>query len=271
MAEIDTTGVDNISENERKTVRLTLISRHILPDMNRSVGSMSLFNSIPGAKRKEVNPKASIDPEDYPDEMNEALRVIMDNNAGADSRFGFDDDYIDDEPGDSDDNEENDEISSLFRSLFRQVAEEDDEKDLADRSDAFVFKTLGTMSHRILADGSEEIEITYDEGDSMDNTRTTILFNKSHPETVSILHEGGVASSIVCEKGVRHFSAYVTPVMPFEIAVYARKCEGILTFENGGVLDVDYILEIRGADVQRTIMRIYADILEFSYENPDFG
>lgn len=262
MAEFETTGTDKLSENEQKTVRLTLISRHILPDMSRGGGSLSLFNNIPGARRQNKDSKSVPTPEDYPDEMDEALRVIMDNDAGADSRFGFDDDYIDDDPDAAEeDREKADEIDTLFRNFFRQITEDDDEKDLADRSDAFVFKTLGAMSHRILADGSEEIEIAYDEGESMDNTRTTILFNRSHPEAVSIFHEGDVASSIVCEKGVRHFSAYKTPVMPFEIAVYARKCEGGFTFEDGGVLEVDYIIEIRGADVQRTIMRIYADII----------
>lgn len=254
MAEFENSNV-NPQTAEHRTVRLTLISRHILPDMSRMRGMKSLFEYAPPPKKKN----APVTPENYPEEMDEALRVIRDNDAGADSRFGFDD-YEDFDP--EYDGEENDDIMQKIEEFAKFIAEADEpDKDITDNDDAFVFKTLASMTRRILPDGSEEIEIAYDEHDSMDKTRTVILYNTSNPSAVSIFHEGDVTSSIVCEKGVRHFSVYNTPVMPFELAVLGRKCVGELTYDNGGELEIDYIVEIRGADVQRTIMRIYADIL----------
>jgi len=254
MAHINTDKAENNIPEEHKTVRLTLISKHILPDLSRMNGVRSLFDNADQLKKKN----RPVTPENYPDEMNEAVRVILDNDAGADSRFGFDDDYDDFDPeADSDGSKD---PLQMIEDLARFIAEQDNEEDEDDG--AFVFKTLASMTRRTAPDGSEEIEIAYDEHDSLDKTRTVILYNPSKPGSVSIFHEGDVTSIIICEKGVRHFSAYNTPIMPFEIAVYGRKCDGGFTYEDGGELSIDYIIEIRGADVQRTIMRIYADIIE---------
>ena len=106
--------------------------------------------------------------------------------------------------------------------------------------------------------GSETIEIEYTEDDSMENTRTVIAFTPSQNDRVSIIHDGPVMSSLVCERGVRHISAYKTPIAPFEVAVYAKRCDADLTFERGGYIELDYLVELRGMDIQRTCMTIDA-------------
>ena len=250
----DNSGILSGDES-RKTVRLTLISRHSLPDASRAGMLHSLFEQIP----QRMTDTGSTSPEDYPEEMDEALRIIQDNDAGADSRFGFNDYDPDD---DGLDGEMRDTLMQQIEEFAQMLADNDaDSENLIDNDDAYVFRSLANMTARCLEDGSEEIEISYDDHQSLDNTATVILYNTSTPDALSIIHTGDVASTIVCERGVRHFSAYKTPIMPFEVAVYTRKFDGSLSFERGGEIELDYIVEIRGADVQRTRMKICVDIL----------
>ena len=49
--------------------------------------------------------------------------------------------------------------------------------------------------------------------------------------------------------------------MPLEACTYTRRCDVDLD-EEGGVVFLDYIIEIRGADVQRTTIRMNVVSLE---------
>ena len=64
----DNSGILSGDES-RKTVRLTLISRHSLPDASRAGMLHSLFEQIP----QRMTDTGSTSPEDYPEEMDEAL------------------------------------------------------------------------------------------------------------------------------------------------------------------------------------------------------
>ena len=44
--------------------------------------------------------------------------------------------------------------------------------------------------------------------------------------------------------------------MPFETAVLAKKGDGNMTYEDGGDIDLDYLVELRGMDLQRTEMKL---------------
>jgi uncharacterized beta-barrel protein YwiB (DUF1934 family) len=161
------------------------------------------------------------------------------------------------EPDDEEAEAAAEEADALYRrleALVEQIsAEEKDAKD-----DTYVFRTLGKMRRTTDVNGAETIELEYTEDDSMENTRTVIAFTPSQNDRVSIIHDGPVMSSLVCERGVRHISVYKTPVMPFEVAVYAKRCDAALTFERGGYIELDYLVELRGMDIQRTCMTIDA-------------
>ena len=64
------------------------------------------------------------------------------------------------------------------------------------------------------------------------------------------------SSMIVCEPGVRHTTAYQTPYAAFELAVVGRRCSTGVTFRSGGVLELEYFVELRGTDMQYTRMKI---------------
>ncbi|MBQ4590461.1 MAG: DUF1934 domain-containing protein [Clostridia bacterium] len=216
---------------DAKTVRLTLTSRHIL---TRTLGpGMSMFGDNPGGE------------DDLPEGFS------------PDAIAAFDAPYEEGDYEDEYDEEAAEAADALYRrleELVEKITAEDENSD----DDTYVFRTLGQMRRTTDVNGSETIEIEYTEDDSMENTRTVIAFTPSQNDRVSIIHDGPVMSSLVCERGVRHISAYKTPIAPFEVAVYAKRCDADLTFERGGYIELDYLVELRGMDIQRTCMTIDA-------------
>lgn len=221
---------------DTKTVRLTLTSRHLL---TRPLDpGMTMFSDDPGAD------------EEFPEGFSPDAIATFDAPYDEDPE----DDYYDEEAEEA--AEAAEELYRKLEELVQQISADDGDGDAED--DTYVFRTLGQMRRTTDVDGNETIEIEYTEDDSMENTRTTIAFTPSQNNRVSIIHDGPVMSSLICERGVRHISAYKTPVMPFEVAVYAKKCDATLTFESGGYIELDYLVELRGMDVQRTCMTIDA-------------
>lgn len=237
--------------NEKKTVRLTLTSKHIVPEFGMQQSMYSLFE-----QNMPTDDEGHANPEDYPEEMNNALQDMLDRDAGFTESEIYD-------AGEAEAEEmfdEDDELDPerVLEEIWQKMQEMDDSAD--DDEDVYVFRTLAELSRRV-EQGREIIEIRYAEADSMDETESVIVYDPAKPHAVTICRTGSVMSILVCEEGVRHISAYKTPIMPFEVAVYAKKCEGGFTFEHGGSLELDYIVEIRGADMQRTIMTVDAMVL----------
>lgn len=224
---------------DTKTVRLTLTSRHILT--RRLEPGMSMFGDDPDAD------------EEFPEGF--SPDAIANFDVPYDEDAEDEEDYYGDEAADA--------AEELYRKLEELVEQiSADGGDGRADDDTYVFRTLGQMRRTTDVDGNDTVEIIYTEDDSMENTRTTIAFTPSQNNRVSIIHDGPVMSSLICERGVRHISAYKTPVMPFEVAVYAKKCDATLTFETGGYIELDYLVELRGMDIQRTCMTIDAVCFE---------
>lgn len=103
------------------------------------------------------------------------------------------------------------------------------------------------------------ITLTYDEADdsTLGKTRNIIRFDRANPHSLSIQRSGELMNTLVCEKGRRHTSVYNSPMLPMalEACTYTRRCDVDLD-EEGGVVFLDYMIEIRGADVQRTTIRM---------------
>ena len=242
--------------------KIRITSRHYVHDIERFAKygiTPSLFDgSAPSPTGTET-----VDPEDFPDEMNDALGEIL---RLEHEKYGTPDYIIDpfspeESEDDGDDCEEYDdceedgitsieELNRKIEALMRLLAPDEDD------GDALIFETTGTVE-KCVRDGRTVIELHYTEGDSMDGTDTVIRFDPRRPDSAVIDHTGGVVSTLVCEEGVRHITVYKTPVMPFELAVYTKKCRGMFT-PYGGRLELDYLLELRGADLQRTSMTIEA-------------
>ena len=120
-----------------------------------------------------------------------------------------------------------------------------------EESDTYTFCTTAGMKTECGV-----VTITYEE-----NTGCTseIIFDTGKPEMVTIHRTGGIMNTIVLEKGKRHISVYNTPIMPFETAVLAKKVDVNMTYEDGGDIALDYLVELRGMDLQRTEMKIHVE------------
>ncbi|MBQ3063741.1 MAG: DUF1934 domain-containing protein [Clostridia bacterium] len=101
-------------------------------------------------------------------------------------------------------------------------------------------------------DDGHRVTVTYREGElsGLGNAKTTIFFQKSDPHTVTMTRDGAVRTALLFEEGKRHICIYKTPLMPFEVAVKTRRVEN--TLSENGKLRLDYTVEIKGADPERT-------------------
>lgn len=117
----------------------------------------------------------------------------------------------------------------------------------APEADILEINSIGTMT-----DDGERIFVSYNETEAsgMDGSTTSISFLKSTPEIVTMTRDGLVSATLVFEEGKRHHCIYKTPFMPFEVCVKTKDVlNNILT---SGELELDYIVEIRGAKAERT-------------------
>lgn len=236
---------------ERQTVKIKLASRHIVHDMDRFArygNFMTMFDPPPVQRSGDA-----IDPEDYPEEMNDALAEMLERENGV-IGYPTEEELMDYCSEDEEDEQDFSPMQSFSEKLelFLKLLDSDE----GTEDDSYVFETLGAVEKVLLEDGKQVIEISYTEGESMDDTNTVIRFDPTREGSVSIYHTGSVVSALVCEEGVRHITVYQTPVAPFEIALYTKKCRGGFTYAMGGVMELDYIVELRGADLQRTILKI---------------
>lgn len=115
------------------------------------------------------------------------------------------------------------------------------------------------------------LTVSYDETEitGLGESRTEISFALDDPTVISVMRTGEVRTALVIEQGVRHICTYETPVMPFEICTYARKATNSVTVD-GGEMHLDYIVEIRGALAQRTVLDVTlrkADAASYNGEN----
>ena len=109
---------------------------------------------------------------------------------------------------------------------------------------------INTVGHYV--DDGERISISYDESEAtgMEGSTTTVTFLKSEPTVVSMMREGMVSTTLVFEVGKRHHCLYKTPFMPFEICVRTIKVSNSIL--GIGAISLDYVVEIRGAQAERT-------------------
>lgn len=102
----------------------------------------------------------------------------------------------------------------------------------------------------------ERVIIAYEETEltGMEGSQTQVRFERSDPELVVMMRNGSVNTVLVFEEGKRHICTYQTEYMPFEICVFTRSVRNAILSD--GVLELDYTVEIRGAQAERTHFRI---------------
>ena len=115
---------------------------------------------------------------------------------------------------------------------------------------------ISSVGRLTVEDG--RVQIAYDETEvtGMDGSTTAISFLREQAGVVSMIREGAVSTVLVFEAKKRHHCIYNTPFMPFEVCVHTLKVDNRLLDESHKSLDLDYIIEIRGAQAERTKFRM---------------
>ena len=98
----------------------------------------------------------------------------------------------------------------------------------------------------------DDYYVTYKESEltGMEGSHTQVRFERANPGLVTMMRNGSVNTILVFEAHKRHICTYQTPYMPFEICVFTKSINNSL-LENGKI-ELDYIVEIRGAQAERT-------------------
>ena len=147
-------------------------------------------------------------------------------------------------------------LKSLFDTVMGEESEVNTQELFADNSitpeeDVIEMNTEGVLR---LEDG--RVEIAYEESEltGMEGANTSVSFTAEAPQLVTMMRGGTVTTALVFEPRRRHICAYHTPFMPFEICVYASRVDNRLLQD--GILELDYIIEIRGAQAERCKMTL---------------
>ncbi|MBR2296605.1 MAG: DUF1934 domain-containing protein [Clostridia bacterium] len=102
----------------------------------------------------------------------------------------------------------------------------------------------------------DDVRITYheDSGSGMEGVDAVVAFKISEPHEVTITRSGEVNTIMLFSQGERTISVYQTPFMPFELGIYAKRVDNRILSD--GVLEIFYIVEIKGALAQKTELKL---------------
>lgn len=138
----------------------------------------------------------------------------------------------------------------LMEKLFEEFDEDvDDEGAPKSHEDE---DTLELSAEGVISDDGGRIEIRYDESEltGMEGASTTLSFDKKNHELVTMLRGGSVTTALVFEQKKRHICVYETPYMPFELCIHTLAVKNELLTR--GLLYLDYVVEFKGAQAERT-------------------
>ena len=113
---------------------------------------------------------------------------------------------------------------------------------------------ISLFGHMEEKDGRVEIIYTEDDSTGLDGSTTAISYAKNNSGIVTMIREGAVSTALVFEAGKRHHSVYNTPYMPFTVCVHTLTVSNRI--DTDGILELDYIVEIRGAQAERTKFKL---------------
>ncbi|MBQ9113041.1 MAG: DUF1934 domain-containing protein [Clostridia bacterium] len=137
--------------------------------------------------------------------------------------------------------------ASLFEAGDGEFLLTSDEIEASLEPEKMEIKSLGKFK---IDGGRAEVSYEESEATGMEGSVTAISFDMTQPGIVTMIRTGLVSTALVFEKGKRHHCVYNTPYMPFELCVKTFEVKNRIP--DGGILELDYIIEIRGAKAERT-------------------
>ena len=139
------------------------------------------------------------------------------------------------------------------KSIFERAAEElmiEESFSVADDEG-----TIETSLYGELESVGDIYTLTYEEEtEGMGGVYTEVKFDTNKPSEISISRTGAIDAFLFFEKGKRHVCVYNTGIMPFEICIYAKDVDNRLLTD--GTLEIIYLIEIKGACAQKTVMKM---------------
>ena len=246
------------ADMERKPVKIRLKSRQTLGYqvckglVPTDVSSVlrNLYSDDEEDFYPDLFEKEHYAPEYHPQETDEALDGVLDLEGidiGQSLADGCEDELLDEVEYGQDAVEQ---FRDVLEQIKRQLENEDDD------TEEFSYITTGFIESGNLDSGEQYTEISFAENESLGGTLTNIRFFAGEKPSVEISHSGGVDSVLECVEKRRYRNSYRTPFGPMEFAMYTRRCRGKLEYPTGGRLELDYFVEIKGLDAQRTCIEI---------------
>ena len=135
-----------------------------------------------------------------------------------------------------------------LRKAFMEAFEDNDEP--ASETSEFITDAEFTNDARCNLVYKESAEL------GMGDSTVNISWLREDPYIITIMRTGDVETVMAFEPGRRHITAYNMPGMSFELCTHTLKCENTFDGEMGGVMYLDYIIEIRGGFAGRRKMKI---------------
>ena len=105
-----------------------------------------------------------------------------------------------------------------------------------------------------ITDGKVTVSYVEKEEYGMDGSKTSISFFEDKPKEIYLKRTGKQSTSIIFREGERQISAYDTGLVIFETCFYSRSVDNRLLTD--GTLEIKYIVEIKGACAQKTVLRM---------------
>ena len=102
----------------------------------------------------------------------------------------------------------------------------------------------------------DKVTVSYVEKEEygMNGQETSVSFFRNKPKEIYLKRTGEHSISIIFCEGERQISAYDTGIMIFEVCFYSRSVDNRLLTD--GTLEIKYIVEIKGACAQKTVLRM---------------
>lgn len=107
-----------------------------------------------------------------------------------------------------------------------------------------------------LVTNPNRVELIYEEneGSGMAGSITSIGFDRSAPELITVSRTGTVFTSMSFEEGKRHISVFDTPFSSFQICIRTLHVDNRLLTD--GNLFLEYLVEVHGAEAEHCRMTV---------------
>ena len=146
--------------------------------------------------------------------------------------------------------------TEITRSLFADETIEEELIEDAGDPNAEMPEPIELWMEGRLVVGDQRAELVYEESElsGMEGSISVIGFDLQTPGLVSMMRSGLVNTALIFEEHTRHMCMYQTPFSEFEVCVHSLCVRNRLL--NDGVLELDYLIEMHGAQTERCKMTV---------------